>query len=73
MGRRWMSRGLSGERYCGCMTRKEVHDLDHENTICHIDEIIQSNDEIPFRTIESAHHQGYHDCPHCFPGAERHH
>lgn len=73
MGRRWTVRGLCGERYCGSMTNKEVHDLDHENIVCHIEEIIDRRDVIPFRTLDCAHNQGYHDCPYCFRDKERHH
>ena len=59
MGRRWTARGLSGERYCGDMGRKQVHDLDHENAVCHIDEILHRRDVLPFRTLENAHALGY--------------
>ena len=66
MGRRWTIRGLAGERFCGDRDHKMVHDLDHEDAQCHIDDIIQHAEAMPFRTLEEAHMHGYHDCPYCF-------
>lgn len=65
MGRRWIARGLCGERYCGNMGNKEVHDLDHEDTACNIEDIIHRHEVVAFRTMDCAHDQGYHDCPYC--------
>ena len=57
---------MCGERFCGDAGNKEVHDLDHENAVCHIEDILHKREMVPFRTLDCAHDQGYHDCPICF-------
>lgn len=70
MTRRWSSNlsgsgNLAGERYVGNKKKKEVHDLEHETPECLIDEIIRTEEDVPFRTIDDAHNQGYTNCPLC--------
>jgi hypothetical protein len=72
MGRRWTPRGLCGERFCGNADTKEVHDLDHEEVVCHIEDILHRREMVAFRTIEDAHDQGYHDCPVCIKETSKH-
>ena len=39
MARRWTG-NMKNEKYCGNKNKKEVHNLDNEQTNCQIDEII---------------------------------
>ena len=65
MARRFRG-NMSGERYCGNSSSNEVHDLDHEQPNCQIDEIIAAGHDRPFYTLAAAHAAGYdHDCDWC--------
>jgi hypothetical protein len=57
MARRYQG-NMSGERYCGNASSKEVHDLDNEHTNCRIDEIIDAGNDRPFYTLAAAHAAG---------------
>ena len=64
MTRRW-SKGMAGEKYLGNKEKKEVHNLEAEKPECNIEQIIQAEYDIAFRTIDDAHDQGYSHCPYC--------
>lgn len=61
---------MDGERYLGNKSKKEVHDLDNEQTKkneCQIDEIIAAKNDKPYTTLKAAHDDGYDDCNYCLP------
>jgi len=66
-----------GKRFVGNTTsKKEVHDLDNEQTgpnECQIDEIIEAGHARTFipDTLEQAHKEGYDNCAYCIGGSER--
>jgi len=65
---------MSGERYLGNTSSKEVHDLDNENTSesgCQIDEIIAAGHDTPFDSLSEAHNAGYDNCDKCLEGSTR--
>jgi hypothetical protein len=65
---------MSGERYLGNINKKEVHDLDHEDTTssgCQIDEIIRAGHDRPFTSLIAAHAAGLDDCAKCLSGSTR--
>ena len=62
---------MNGERYCGNINTKEVHDLDRENTNCQIDEIIRAGNDRPYNSITSAHDEGNDNCAYCLGGSRR--
>lgn len=65
---------MRGERYCGNVSKKEVHDLDQEDTKpngCQIDEIINAGNDRPFSTLADAHAQGYDNCAKCLGHSAR--
>ncbi len=62
---------LFGNRHCGNMARKEVHDLDNETVQCQIDVILESGHAIPLRSLERAHQLGYDKCGYCIAGSTR--
>lgn len=62
---------LQGERYVGNTRHEQVHDLDRETRQCHIDEIIESQHERPFESLEGAHHAGFEDCSECIGDSTR--
>lgn len=67
MARRWTG-NMSGERYLGNTSSKEVHDLDQEDVNengCQIDEIIEAENDTPFNLLSDAHEAGYDDCDKC--------
>jgi hypothetical protein len=73
MARRWRGR-MSGERFLGNANKKDVHDLDNEDTAsngCQIDEIIRAGNERPFATLAAAHGAGYDNCAKCLGGSTR--
>jgi hypothetical protein len=57
MARRYQGH-MNGERYCGNASSNEVHDLDHEQANCQIDEIIAAGNDRPFYTLAVAHVAG---------------
>lgn len=65
---------MRGERYLGNTNTKEVHDLDREDKSksgCQIDEIICAGHARPFRSLRTAHKEGYSDCAKCIGESER--
>ena len=70
MTRRWTG-NMRGERYCGNRSKKEVHDLDNEQTNCQIDEIIRAANDRPFNSLPEAHAGGYDNCHWCLGGSTR--
>jgi hypothetical protein len=62
------SGNMNGEQYLGNTSKKQVHDLDNEQTgpnECQIDEIIRAGNDKPFTSLASAHAAGYSDCDYC--------
>jgi hypothetical protein len=73
MARRWRG-NMKGEQYCGNVHKKEVHDLDKEDTSksgCQIDEIINAGHDRPFNSLADARAQGYDNCAKCLGGSTR--
>ena len=67
MARRWTG-NMRGEQYLGNTSKKQVHDLDNEQTganECQIDEIIRAGNDKPFTSLASAHAAAYSDCDYC--------
>ena len=62
---------MNGERYCGNVNNKEVHDLDKEETNCQIDEIIAAGHDRPFISLISAQIAGYDNFAYCLGGSTR--
>ncbi len=62
---------MKGEQYLGNTSKKEVHDLDKENTNCQIDEIIRAGHDRPFSSLQAAHAAGYDNCAWCLGGSQR--
>ena len=65
-----------GKRFVGNTDKKEVHDLDNEQTgknECQIDEIIAADHARTFTpdTLEQAHKETYDNCAHCIGGSLR--
>lgn len=58
---------MNGEKYCGNVNKKEVHDLDNEKTNCQIDEIIRAGHDKPFTSLSAAHAASMDDCAYCLP------
>jgi len=70
MSRRYRG-SMNGERYLANTNEMEVHDLDSEEDSCQIDEIIDAGHEEPYRSLESAHDDGYDNCAYCLGGSNR--
>ena len=62
---------MSGERYLGNTSKREVHDLDNEKTNCQIDEIIKAGNDKPFDSLVAAHNAGYDNCAYCIGDSTR--
>ena len=67
---------LHGNKYCGNASKKEVHDLDNEDTTlsgCQIDEIIAANHARAFTpdTLDQALREGYDNCAYCIGASKR--
>ena len=65
---------LVANKYCGNTNKKEVHDLDKEDTSesgCQIDEIIDAGHAKTFNpdTLDQAHSEGYDNCAKCIGGS----
>lgn len=65
-----------GRRFVGNTDKKEVHDLDNEQTSpneCQINEIIGAGHARTFNpdTLEQAHRDGYDNCAYCLGGSRR--
>ncbi|KAB2902187.1 MAG: hypothetical protein F9K27_17580 [Anaerolineae bacterium] len=72
MARRYRG-NMNGERYLAnaSPSKREVHDLDNENTNCQIDEIIQAGNDSPYNSLEAARRDGYDNCAYCIGGSTR--
>ena len=72
MARRY-SGNMNGERYLAnaSQSKREVHDLDNENTNCQIDEIIRAGNDRPYNSLVAARRDGYDNCAYCIGGPTR--
>lgn len=72
MARRYTG-NMNGERYLAntSPSKKEVHDLDNENTNCQIDEIIRARNDKPYNSLDAAHRDGYDNCHWCLGRSTR--
>lgn len=72
MARRYTG-NLNGERYLANRSpaKREVHDLDNEQSRCQIDEIIRAGNDVPYTSHASAKADGYDNCAHCIGGSTR--
>ena len=73
MARRY-SGHMNGEQYLGNIQKKEVHDLDKEDTRsngCQIDEIIKAGNDKPFTSLPVARAAGYDNCAKCLGASTR--
>ena len=64
------------KQFLGNTSKKEVHNLDREDTVaggCQIDEIIRAGHAITFYpdTLTEAHRLGYDNCAKCLSGSFR--
>ncbi len=57
-------------QYLGNSNKKEVHDLDNEQTNCQIPEI-KPEHRVPFGSLAEAHQAGYDNCHYCIGGSTR--
>jgi len=64
---------MNGERYLAntSQTKREVHDLDNENTNCQIDEIIRAGHDRPYTSLAAARADGFDNCAYCLGGSTR--
>ena len=64
---------MNGERYLAntSPSKREVHDLDNEKTLCQIDEIIQAGHDSPYNSLKDAEQDGYDHCAYCLKGSKR--
>ncbi len=65
-----------GKRFVGNTNKREVHDLDNEQTganECQIDEIISAGHAVTFSpdSLAQAHSEGYDNGAHCIGGSRR--
>ena len=72
MARRYKG-NMNGEKYLAnkSPSKKEVHDLDNEQTRCQIDEIIKAGNDKPYSAKKSARDDGYDNCAHCIGDSKR--
>jgi hypothetical protein len=56
---------MVGERYCGDVRTRVVHDLDNEKSGCQIAEIMRTGNDKPFNYLETATAAGFSPCPGC--------
>lgn len=72
MARRYTG-NMNGERYLAnkSPSKREVHDLDNEQTRCQIDEIIRAGNDVPYTSHSTAQADGYDNCAHCIGGSTR--
>lgn len=65
-----------GKQFVGNTSKKEVHDLENEQTganECQIDEIIRADHARTFTpdTLAQARNEGYDNCAYCIGGSRR--
>ncbi|MEX2177772.1 MAG: hypothetical protein WD801_03620 [Gemmatimonadaceae bacterium] len=72
MARRY-SGNMNGEKYLAntSASKREVHDLDNENTNCQIDEIIRAGHDKPYTSLGAAQSAGFDNCAYCLGGSKR--
>jgi hypothetical protein len=72
MARRWTG-NMNGERYLAntSPSKREVHDLDNERTLCQIDEIIRAKHDKPYHSQGAANLAGYDNCAYCIGNSSR--
>ena len=72
MARRYNG-NMNGERYLAnkSPSKREVHDLDNENTNCQINEIIRAGNDKPYKSLSDAKRDGYDNCHWCLGGSSR--
>ena len=64
---------MNGEKYLAnsSLSKREVHDLDNENSNCQIDEIIKAGHDKPYNSLEAARRDGFDNCAYCIGGSTR--
>lgn len=64
---------MNGERYLAntSPSKKEVDDLDNEQTNCQINEIIKAGHKKPFTSQSTANAAGYDNCAYCLGKSSR--
>ena len=64
---------MNGERYLANtnLSKREVHDLDNEKSLCQIDEIIRAGHDKPYNSHEAATRDGFDNCAHCIGRSTR--
>jgi hypothetical protein len=64
---------MNGERYLANTnpSKREVHDLDNEKTLCQIDEIIRAGHDKPYNSREAANRDGFDNCAYCIGRSTR--
>ncbi|HEX8319166.1 MAG TPA: hypothetical protein VF632_12280 [Longimicrobium sp.] len=64
---------MNGERYLAnkSPSKKEVHDLDNEQTNCQINEIITAKNDKPYDSQKAANDAGYDNCAYCIGNSKR--
>lgn len=64
---------MNGEKYLAnrSPSKREVHDLDNENTQCQIDEIIRAGNDKPYNSLSAARSDGYDNCAYCIGSSTR--
>ena len=67
------SGNMNGERYLAntSPSKREVHDLDNENTNCQINEIIRAGHDKPYTSLSAAKADGYDNCAYCLGSSTR--
>ena len=72
MGRR-KDGHMNGERYLAntSPSKREVHDLDNEQTQCQINEIMRAGNDKPYSSLTDAERDGYDHCAYCLRGSTR--
>jgi hypothetical protein len=64
---------MNGEQYLAnkSPSKKEVHNLDNEQSRCQIDEIIKAKNDKPYTSLSTAHNEGYDNCAWCIGNSNR--
>ena len=58
---------LHWAKYCVNLAEKEIHDLDNEQRLCHIERILAAGQAKPYHSLNGAYADGHRDCEHCLP------
>jgi hypothetical protein len=56
---------MRGEKFVGDANINEVHDLDNEKSLCRIEEILFTGQDVPFSSLAMANAGGFKNCPYC--------